>query len=89
MPVAAFQERVKFGPYFYMAAVLGLGASIKTDRRTLDGDQFFKGLYETALQPGEAIFAVERSGFGFSSGGGGCRAGFDVGVNVIGGRRRR
>ncbi len=42
----------------YPAAVLGLGASIKTDRRTLNGDEFFKGLYETALQPGEIIVSV-------------------------------
>ncbi len=42
----------------YPAAVLGLGASIKTDRRTINGDEFFKGLYETALQPGEIIVSV-------------------------------
>jgi aerobic carbon-monoxide dehydrogenase medium subunit len=42
----------------YPAAVLGLGATIKTDRRTLNGDEFFKGLYETALQPGEIIVSV-------------------------------
>lgn len=42
----------------YPAAVLGLGATVRTDRRTIDGDQFFKGLYETALQPGELIVSV-------------------------------
>lgn len=42
----------------YPAAVLGLGATIHTDRRTIDGDGFFTGLYETALQPGELITAV-------------------------------
>ena len=42
----------------YPAAVLGLGASIQTDQRTIDGDEFFKGLYETALEPGELITAV-------------------------------
>lgn len=42
----------------YPAAVLGLGATIKTDRRTINGDDFFKGLYETALQPGEVIVSV-------------------------------
>ena len=42
----------------YPAAVLGLGATIKTDRREISGDAFFKGLYETALQPGELIKAV-------------------------------
>ncbi len=42
----------------YPAAVLGLGATIHTDRRTIKGDDFFTGLYETALQPGELITAV-------------------------------
>lgn len=42
----------------YPAAVLALGATIQTDRRTLKGDEFFTGLYETALQPGELITAV-------------------------------
>jgi carbon-monoxide dehydrogenase medium subunit len=42
----------------YPAAVLGLGATIQTDRRTIAGDTFFTGLYETALQPGELIVAV-------------------------------
>ena len=42
----------------YPAAVLGLGATIQTDKRTIAGDAFFKGLYETALQPGEMITAV-------------------------------
>ena len=42
----------------YPAAVLALGATIHTDRRTIKGDDFFTGLYETALQPGELITAV-------------------------------
>jgi carbon-monoxide dehydrogenase medium subunit len=42
----------------YPAAVLGLGAEIVTDRRTLPGDAFFTGLYETALAEGEVITAV-------------------------------
>src|SRR5450755_3785219 len=42
----------------YPAAVLGLGATIHTDRRTIRGDDFFTGLYETALKPGELITAV-------------------------------
>lgn len=42
----------------YPAAVLGLGATIQTDRRTIAGDTFFTDLYETALQPGELIVAV-------------------------------
>lgn len=42
----------------YPAGVLGLGATIHTDRRTIAADDFFKGLYETALAPGEIITAV-------------------------------
>ncbi len=52
----------------YPAAVLGLGATVHTDRRAIDADQFFTGLYETALQEGEVITAVsfpvpERAGW--------------------------
>ena len=42
----------------YPAAVLGLGATIQTDRRTIPADDFFKGLYETALAEGEVITSV-------------------------------
>ena len=42
----------------YPAAVLGLGATIKTDRRTIASDDFFLGLYETALKEGEVIVSV-------------------------------
>ena len=42
----------------YPAAVLGLGATIQTDRRTITADAFFTGMYETALQPGELIVSV-------------------------------
>jgi aerobic carbon-monoxide dehydrogenase medium subunit len=42
----------------YPAAVLGLAATIHTSRRTIPADSFFKGLFETALQPGELITAV-------------------------------
>ena len=42
----------------YPAAVLGLGATIHTNTRTIGADSFFKGLYETALQAGEVITAV-------------------------------
>ena len=42
----------------YPAAVLGLGATVHTNKRTIAGDSFFTGLYETALQPGELITAV-------------------------------
>lgn len=40
------------------AAVLGLGAEIRTDRRTIAADAFFTGLFETALEQGELIVAV-------------------------------
>lgn len=43
----------------YPAAVLALNATIRTNRRALPADGFFKGLFETALAPGEIITAVE------------------------------
>src|SRR3954465_1865073 len=42
----------------YPAAVLGLGATIVTNKRKIEADKFFKGLYETALEPGELITSV-------------------------------
>ena len=42
----------------YPAGLLGLGATVHTDRRTIAADAFFRGLYETALEPGELITAV-------------------------------
>jgi carbon-monoxide dehydrogenase medium subunit len=42
----------------YPAAALGLAATIQTDRRAISADGFFKGLYATALEPGEIITAV-------------------------------
>jgi carbon-monoxide dehydrogenase medium subunit len=42
----------------YPAAVLALNATVHTDQRDIDGDKFFLGLYETALQPGELITGV-------------------------------
>jgi carbon-monoxide dehydrogenase medium subunit len=42
----------------YPAGVVGLGATIHTNQRTIAADAFFSGLYETALQPGELITAV-------------------------------
>jgi len=42
----------------YPAAVLGLGATVNTDRRKIAADDFFKGLFETALAPGELIVSV-------------------------------
>ena len=42
----------------YPAAVVGLGASVQTDRRTVPGDNFFTGLFETALEDGEIVVSV-------------------------------
>ena len=42
----------------YPSAVLALGATIKTTERSIAADDFFKGLYETALKPGELITEV-------------------------------
>jgi carbon-monoxide dehydrogenase medium subunit len=42
----------------YPAAVLGLGATITTNKRKIEADGYFKGLFETALQPGELITSV-------------------------------
>lgn len=43
----------------YPAGVVGLGATIITDQRSIPADSYFKGLFETALQPGEMITAVQ------------------------------
>ncbi|WP_291217360.1 xanthine dehydrogenase family protein subunit M [Hydrogenophaga sp.] len=42
----------------YPSAVLGLGATVHTDRRTIAADDFFQGLYTTALEAGELITAI-------------------------------
>jgi carbon-monoxide dehydrogenase medium subunit len=42
----------------YPAGVLGLGATVITDQRKIAADDFFKGLFETALKPHELITAV-------------------------------
>lgn len=43
----------------YPSAVLALGATVVTDRRRITADDFFVGMYETALQPDELLTAVE------------------------------
>ena len=43
----------------YPAAALALGATIKTNRRSIKADDFFKGMFSTALEQGEIITAVE------------------------------
>jgi carbon-monoxide dehydrogenase medium subunit len=42
----------------YPAAVLALGATIVTNQRKIPADEFFKGLFETALKGNEIITAV-------------------------------
>jgi aerobic carbon-monoxide dehydrogenase medium subunit len=42
----------------YPAGVLGLGATVVTNKRKIAADDFFKGLYETALAQGELITSV-------------------------------
>lgn len=42
----------------YPSAVLALAATVKTNKRTIAADDFFKGLFSTALQDGEIITAV-------------------------------
>jgi len=42
----------------YPAAVLGLGATIHTNKREIGADRFFTGMYETALKPGEIVTRV-------------------------------
>ncbi len=43
----------------YPAACLGLGATIVTDKREIAADDFFTGMFETALAEGELITAVK------------------------------
>ena len=42
----------------YPAAVLALGATIRTNKREIKADDFFKGMFETALADGEIITAI-------------------------------
>ena len=42
----------------YPAAAMALNATIKTDKRTIAAEDFFTGLFETALEPGELIVSV-------------------------------
>lgn len=52
----------------YPAAVVGLGATVHTNKRTIEGDKFFKSMFETALEKGEIVTKVtfpipERSAY--------------------------
>jgi len=42
----------------YPAAVLALGATVTTDRRSIAADDFFTGMFETALGDGELITEI-------------------------------
>jgi len=42
----------------YPAACVGLGATIITSKRRIPADDFFKGLFETALEPDEIITKI-------------------------------
>jgi carbon-monoxide dehydrogenase medium subunit len=43
----------------YPSAVVALGATVITNKRKIAADDFFKGMFETALEPGEIITAVQ------------------------------
>jgi carbon-monoxide dehydrogenase medium subunit len=43
----------------YPSAVVALGATVVTNKRKIAADDFFKGMFETALAPGEIITAVQ------------------------------
>ena len=52
----------------YPAAVVGLNATVTTTSRTIKADDFFKGLFETALDDGELITSItfpkaEKAGY--------------------------
>lgn len=42
----------------YPAAVLGLGATVHTNKRTLPAEEYFAGLFTTALEDGEIVTKV-------------------------------
>jgi len=42
----------------YPAGCLGLGATIITSKRRIRADEFFKGMFETALEPDEIIVRI-------------------------------
>ena len=52
----------------YPSGLLALGAIVMTDRRSIAAQDFFQGMYATALEPGELITAVrfpvpQRAGY--------------------------
>lgn len=52
----------------YPAALVGLGATVRTTGREIAADDFFLGLFTTALEPGEIVVSIrfprpERAGY--------------------------
>ena len=52
----------------YPAGLVGLGATVVTNKRKIAADDFFTGLFETALEPGEIVTSVsfpipEKAGY--------------------------
>ncbi len=43
----------------YPSACIALNATIHTDRRKIDADKFFRGMFETCLKTGEIIESIE------------------------------
>src|SRR5688500_869648 len=43
----------------YPAAVLALGAKIVTNKREIAADDFFQGMFATALEPGELVVRID------------------------------
>lgn len=43
----------------YPAAVIGLGATLHTQDRTIAADEYFQDLFETALTPGEILTRID------------------------------
>ena len=43
----------------YPGGGAGLGATIVTDKRRIPADDFFQGMFTTALEPGELLVAIE------------------------------
>ncbi len=43
----------------YPSALMALGATVVTNKRKIVADDFFTGMFETALEPGEIVTAVQ------------------------------
>ncbi|MDN3565261.1 FAD binding domain-containing protein [Paeniroseomonas aquatica] len=43
----------------YPSAVMALDATVVTDKRRIAADDFFQGMFTTALEPGELLVAIE------------------------------